>query len=560
MRRLIYEVGESGLKRVGGFVFEEFLRELQGFRAARIYREMADNDPVIGGLLFAIEQTLIGATWEIHPANDTPEAEEIAEFYETCREDMSHTWTDMMYEVATFLVHGWAWMESVYKVRRGPQQDDSALRSRFSDGKIGWRKIALRAQDTLYRWEFDEHGGIQQMYQISPPDFQTRIIPIQKSLLFRAKSNRNNPEGRSVLRNAFRPWYFKKRIEEIEGIGVERDLAGLPTLTPPDGFDILAQENAATVAYAKMLIRNIRRDEQEGVLLPNQWKLELLASQGKRDFDTNDIIERYSGEMAISILAQFILLGMRNVGSFALSETQQDLFLMSISGWLKMIADVFNRHEFPRLARLNGFDEDLVPELKPSIVREPKLPDLAAYITSLSNAGLLGSDPSLESYLRALAKLPEPQEQGDQPGEELPEDPSKPPPTVLTGAAKGRGRRPEMVKVWTPAGYRHVFRDRSALPSWLRDTRYTKAKERDAMFGYPPADSEWTREQPESRDEEREIAARQLVHTPTVYGRIPTQLRAKRKLKRRPIRPAAEQFGIHDFIGRPRRRVAAGGR
>lgn len=33
-----------------------------------------------------------------------------------------------------------------------------------------------------------------------------------------------DPEGKSILRNAYRSWYFKKRIQEIEGIGIEATL------------------------------------------------------------------------------------------------------------------------------------------------------------------------------------------------------------------------------------------------------------------------------------------------------------------------------------------------
>ena len=51
---------------------------------------------------------------------------------------------------------------------------------------------------------------------------------MEKCLLFRTQTHKNNPEGRSILRNAYRSWYFKKRIEEIEGVGIERDLAGIP--------------------------------------------------------------------------------------------------------------------------------------------------------------------------------------------------------------------------------------------------------------------------------------------------------------------------------------------
>jgi hypothetical protein len=62
------------------------------------------------------------------------------------------------------------------------------------------------------------------------------FIPIEKMLLFRTTVQRNNPEGRSMLRTAYRPWRNKKRIEEIEGVGIERDLAGLPMARIPGKF------------------------------------------------------------------------------------------------------------------------------------------------------------------------------------------------------------------------------------------------------------------------------------------------------------------------------------
>ena len=42
------EVGTSGLIQYGGKVQEDFLRQLQGRRGVANYREMADNDPVVG--------------------------------------------------------------------------------------------------------------------------------------------------------------------------------------------------------------------------------------------------------------------------------------------------------------------------------------------------------------------------------------------------------------------------------------------------------------------------------------------------------------------------------
>ena len=49
------EVGTSGLKQYSGWVFDDFLGELQGREAAWRYREFMDNDATAGGFLFMIE-------------------------------------------------------------------------------------------------------------------------------------------------------------------------------------------------------------------------------------------------------------------------------------------------------------------------------------------------------------------------------------------------------------------------------------------------------------------------------------------------------------------------
>ena len=53
------ELGTSGLRRSGGFVHEDFLNQLRGRRGFLVYREMADNDPVIGSILYAIEKVIL---------------------------------------------------------------------------------------------------------------------------------------------------------------------------------------------------------------------------------------------------------------------------------------------------------------------------------------------------------------------------------------------------------------------------------------------------------------------------------------------------------------------
>jgi len=411
---LIYrEFGSIGLSRWGGRIREEFLPELRGREGVKRFREMSENDATVGAVLFAIEQSIRRINWEVRPATDSEEDLWAAKFIEECLDDMSHSFQDFISEVLTFLVFGWSYFEIVYKRRLGPDADPP---SKFRDGYIGWRKFAIRAQESLFEWKFDEEGGIQGLVQVALPDYKHRFIPIEKSLLFRTKIIKNNPEGRSVLRNAYRSWFFKKCIEEIEGIGIERDLAGMPVIYLPPGFTSEAEAGSSSdEAVAKRLVRRVRRDELEGIVLPGPkadtreaaelggWLFELLSTGGRRQFDTTEIINRYDRRIAMSVLAQWLLLGMERVGSYALSRNQSDFFLMALEGWTNSIAGVINRFAIPRLFKLNNFKMN-PPKIVPAPLARPDLSDVLKVLAFLSGVGLDVSD--LEDYLRNLAGLP----------------------------------------------------------------------------------------------------------------------------------------------------------
>lgn len=402
------ELGRTGIAHWGGQIQEELLRELRGLSGIRIYREMEENDAIIGAVLFAIRNLARQVEWSITPASDAPEDEAVAQFVRECLfEDMSSSWPEMLSDILTFLPYGWAYLETVYKRRTGAS-DDPSMRSRFTDGRYGWRKWALRGQDTLYKWDLDEAGGVQAMVQSAPPDWTPRTIPIEVALLFRNDARKNNPEGRSVLRSAYRSWYFKKKMEEIEGIGVERDLAGMPMIEPPPGVDLWNANDPKMVsqrAAAEKFVRNVRRDLLEGITLPSGWKFSLVSTGGRRNFDTGAIIVRYEQRMAMSVMADFILLGTEGVGSWALATSKTSLFNSALTSFLDSITGVVNRHGIPRLLALNGIPPERQPSLAHGNVATPSLAELGQYITALTGAGvpLLPEDGD---YLRQVAGMP----------------------------------------------------------------------------------------------------------------------------------------------------------
>lgn len=62
------EIGRSGLNHWGGEIREEFLRELKGKDGRKLIREMKDNDPIIGAMLFAVSMLIRQAKPKVRPA------------------------------------------------------------------------------------------------------------------------------------------------------------------------------------------------------------------------------------------------------------------------------------------------------------------------------------------------------------------------------------------------------------------------------------------------------------------------------------------------------------
>ena len=406
------EIGRIGQRRYGGVFYEEFLPQLRGRKGIEVYHEMAENDDIVGAILFSIEMLIRQSDWSIEPGGTSSIDKEAAEFVESCMNDMEETWSDTISEVLSFLTDGWSLHEIVYKRRMG-RTKDPRTRSKYNDGLIGWRKLPIRSQETLYKWEYDDNDNLVGMTQQPPPSFNLYTIPLTKAMLFRTKSQKDNPEGRSVLRNAYRSWYFKRRIQEIEGIGIERDLAGLPVITAPEGLDIW-DENDPNItrmrAALESMVKNIRRDQAEGIVLPYGFDLTLLNSGGARQFNTSGIIDRYDTRIAMTVLADFIFLGHQQTGSFALSSDKTELFSLAIGSYLDIICETFNNKAIPALLEINGDHFASItdfPKMKHGDIEDVDLTKLGAFIRDMTGIGILLPDDGLEDYIRMVAHLPE---------------------------------------------------------------------------------------------------------------------------------------------------------
>ncbi len=420
-RAPLSELGESGLMHARGEIYEQPLQQLMGTRAKRIWKEMSRYDDIVGAVLTAIEMLIRGVAWRVEPAG---EDEANAEFLESMIDDMSHSWGDFIADVLSMLPYGFSYFEIVLKRRQG-EQAQPGRSSRYTDGRLGIRKLAGRAQDTIGRWLIDEDGGISGAYQQPQTTGGEIFLPIDRCLLFRTTVRKNNPEGRSVLENAYISWFAKKRIQQYEWIRTERDATGVPVAwVPPELLRSDASaEDAALLASIQRIVRDIKFNEQAGVVMPlafdpdghKLYELELMASPGQRPQQTGPIIDRLDRRIAMTTLTDVIMIGHEGVGSFALASSKTNLLSTALGAYLDVIQDVLNRHLVPRLFRWNGIQTtDGLPQFRHGDIEAVDMTELADYIQKISMAGaplFPSADGELERYLLENAGLPAPSEE-----------------------------------------------------------------------------------------------------------------------------------------------------
>ncbi len=423
------EIGVTGLRHSFGRINDELLVHLKGKRGLRTFREMNDNDPTVGSIMFLFKTLMRKVPWISTPNPENPEdpkAIDWAKFAQSLTVDMSQTWPDLITDILSMTWAGYSIHELVLK-ERGGRVSDLTKRSRFDDGLIGIRKLPIRAQETIDQWVFDDHGDVTGFWQLNNQASNKKaarlFIPMAKAVLFRTESNKNNPEGRSLLRNAYRPWYFKKRIEEIEAIGIERDLAGLPVMqvprrilsknaTPADielrdeMIRVLSLLRRDALGYA-MVPAEVESDGQGGQR-PSGFKLGLLTTGGRRQIDTSGIVTRYDQRIAMTLIADLVMMGMSKVGTFSMFTGKTNLVTMALEALLKQIRDPLNLFVIPTVMEANGVPENLWPHFVNGPIQAPPMTDIADFLARLTSGSppVITAGPELENFLRGMYNIP----------------------------------------------------------------------------------------------------------------------------------------------------------
>ncbi len=386
------ELGATGtVVFAGQLTEEEYNRDLQGDKAIKVFERMRRSDGQVKAALLACELPLRAARWEIEAASESSKDQEIAEFVRANLFDqMTITWDDFLRHVLMMLPFGFSVFEKIWEV---------------VDGKYRWRKMAPRLANTIWKWEVDPEGGLAGVEQAAwkGERYEFIPIPIEKLLVFTLDREGSNYAGISLLRAAYKHWYYKDVLYRIDGIAAERHGVGVALFKLPAGAT--TEGDDSDLKKVSKIGESLHTHERSYVALPNEYEFDLKGVSGQLH-DIMRSIEHHDMQIARSILAQFINLGAKEVGSYALSQDQSGFFLMALRALGKTICNTMSRHGIKQLVDYN-WDVDVYPKLTVSGLERRDLRAYSSAVASFAKNGLISPDKGIEAELRRYLRLPQ---------------------------------------------------------------------------------------------------------------------------------------------------------
>lgn len=360
---------------------DEKVSELRDQVGIRTYYDMKRSDGTVRGMLRTLKTPIQSAHWYIKPASDAPIDMKIAEFVEdNLFNRLNVPWNRVIEDALIMCEYGFSSLEKVWDIGQ--------------DGKIYLKKLAPRHPLDIREWLYDENGGPRSLVMEGNEvnGFNEVTIPIDKLAVFVLEQEGGDMRGISVLRSAYKHFYYKNTLYAIDAIQKERHGIGVPIITLPMGFTKEDRE------IADELGRNLRVNERAHITIPANWVVAFAKLEGQ-PVDCLKSIDHHDKKIMSNVLVPFL--------DDSNSDTESmDMFFKSTRYIAQTISDTFNHHVIRQLKDMN-FAEGGYPKL--SARRIGEWTDLRTWSFAMRNfvgAGMIRPDDTLEEFTREAADCP----------------------------------------------------------------------------------------------------------------------------------------------------------
>lgn len=419
------ETGVSGVVHHSGYLASrETNPKLIGPTKWLTAADILVNTAIVGAGVRFYLNLIADAQWTVQPAiKDSREAQEYADFVESCRTGMTTSWAKIVRRSALYLFHGFS------------IQEWTAIK-RDSDGAIGFKDIESRPQHTIERWDIDESGTLLGVGQVSPQTSQELYIPRSRMIYLVDDALTDSPDGIGWFRHLAEPNHRLRGFLKLEAIGLQRDLSGVPIgrapLTKLDEMvtagQITEDQKAAALATINKFLRAEIKMENTSILFDSQlwesmasdgpkvsstpmWGVELLNGSTTSLPALANAIDRELHEMARIIGVENLLVGAQQTGSLALAADKTQTMFLGVNSALRDIGESFSRDTIDPLWTLNSFPPEMKPKLVPDKASFADVKAMVDVLEGLSRSGavIMPDDPAINAIREAQGLPPQPE-------------------------------------------------------------------------------------------------------------------------------------------------------
>jgi hypothetical protein len=274
--------------------------------------------------------------------------------------------------------------------------------------RLKLKKLAPRHPMDIQEWRWDTNGGINGIIMESmglgvPSDYQgidfnttynpqKIFIPIEKLVIFVLEQEAGDLRGISLLRSAYKHYYYKDTLYKIDAIQKERHGIGIPVIKLPMGF------SESDKKLADELGRNLRTNERAHVVIPSNWEIDFADIKGQ-PVNCMQSIEHHDMKIKSNILAPFM-------DESNVKPDTMDVYYKSTRYIASTVCDTFNHFVIPKLVDFN-FSRGKYPKLRVRRIGEwEDIRTMSFAFRNFVGSDAIRPDDELEKYLRTELDLP----------------------------------------------------------------------------------------------------------------------------------------------------------
>jgi hypothetical protein len=398
------EIGSA----VGTTIVDPIPDLLPGYQSLRTYLKMIRDDSSVRISLRAGKAPVLGAEWYVEPFSNDPQDLAAAEFVEfNLFNGMTVPWVRVLEQILTMYEAGRSVFEPVWELREWAPRKATQGANRRQYTML--RKLAYRPASSMGEVTYDDNGGpISLQHTAIKADGSSQVvdIPIEKLVIFlfdQMAGQGGVLDGFSILRSAYKHWFYKDKLYAIDAIQKERHGIGVP--------DLEVQPSASQQDWdlAHTLGRNLRTNEFAYIVRTPNIKVG-FAELKTQLVNALESAEHHDNMIMKNVMVQFLNLGSGVTGGGgggrATGATSMDMFLKSMRHIADSICGNMNMYLIPNMIAYN-FPTDNFPKLGVRGVGEVK--DLQMWASAMNN--LLGSDAitvdeATEQWIRAQMDMP----------------------------------------------------------------------------------------------------------------------------------------------------------